>query len=130
MAKTVGYNARVKVNGTFYRCKRWEVDDTAVDLEVGDSEDGVFEVHEPGRNVARITLENATYDAALNPYAAPFSLSSGNHAHVEIFPADVGASSHDFPDVLITSAKQAGDVAALTPVTITGVTSGPYTMAS
>lgn len=130
MAKVVGYNARVKVNDVFYRVKRWEVDDTATDLEVGDSEDGVYEVHEPGRSVARLTLENATFDPLANPFAAPYGLKGGSTVKVEIFPADVGNPSHLFPQVLIPSGKHAGDIAALQPVTITGITSGPYFMAS
>lgn len=129
MSKVVGWEMRVKINGAFFGVKRYEAEDTVKDEEVSDSEDGQFEVHEDGLAVGKITIESATYDPVLNPVGAPFTLAAGNHVSIEAFRAGLTEDSDNFPDVLITSCKATGDHSGQSPMTFTGVTSGPYTMA-
>ena len=129
MAKQEGFNLKIKVEGTAYRAKRVEFDDSCTDLEVGDSEDGVFEAHTGGRAVGKLTVENATFDPADNPHDTPYNIEARAHIAVEIYWAGIAEGEFDdLPDVLVTSIRKAGDVAGLIPVSFTGVTSGEYTL--
>jgi len=82
-----------------------------------------------GESGATIELTQPTFNDTLNPYATPLSLVPGDWIGLLVWPAGRGVTGSDdlaFGSVLITEIELNADVTALEPLTIRGVSDGPY----
>src|SRR5262245_25104469 len=138
MASIAGSHARIRIDNTItYVASQYEIDDTCESGDTTNFEgtmlpggEAIFKERVATTAMARITVTKATYDPTDNPFAAPLNLTRGRTITLEIFPekADM-TTSHNFPEIVLTSVRHTGDVNGLQPVTFTGETNNSYSLA-
>lgn len=138
MAPLAGFNARVKINDTLWAVARFEVRELTDGIDMSNSEGrlgntaGIGEVKRGTRSKsqgltgATVMLQEASYDPANDPFAAPMDLDEDDYADVKIYPSGLLGAYHHFPALLITELSHSMDIQSTQPVTIQGETDGDF----
>lgn len=129
-----GYNLKAVINGVFYGTVDYNIRAYCGDLDVSDSEGddatggfAQFELHIAAQKALQVTIRNATFDRANNPFDAPISLDAGVNLSIVIFLYGSTGPNWSLPVVLVTSVEQTGNVKQGQPISFSGITSGRYT---
>lgn len=131
MAKFSGRNARVTINGTSFKCKKWSVVDKNPGLDVTDFESGGFGEYIASVRDADITIElDLDITASVDSFdvAYPGATPAINiYVNSAAAPAAVSGAKWTFPSVYIEENSNMTGVREAVTGTIKGKASGTFT---
>jgi hypothetical protein len=136
MAMLPGFAFKVRVNGALYTATEVDVDDDDQSADTTNSEGTGAPVAVPGFNTstpcnlrARVTVRNASFDPAENPFAAPRNVRAGSFIELTVYTDGVGSESYDFPSFHVqrTTYNPRAPGNGLQPFSFEGESVGPYT---
>lgn len=120
--------------GTFYNIQKIVADDDmqtgdTTNTEGGSTPSGETAAEEiPTKGQVMVDITHASYDPTLNLFATPLILSPGLRIMLELFPNGITSIPYLFPIFLIKKRRWEPDAAGLQPVTLSGVSIGPWSV--
>ncbi len=132
--KTAGWEYSVYIDGVAFGARKFSHKPAVAELDVTDSEspvsiDADLMYSEALYGVGKVTwsIEQVTFNPDDNPFATPRSLRIGSYHDFEIEPR-TGGDRHTFRGLILGNTHE-GEVTALQPITIEGVSDGIFTSA-
>ncbi len=126
MSQWAGFNVKVRINEMVYEVNKASVRDSVNDGDVTNSEGDGFGDSLDCIRRGEISLDQATFDDANNPFGVPQALEPRSTPYIKIYPSGLGGPYWNFPVTLITELSHDFDVGNLQPISLKAKNKGYF----
>lgn len=126
---TIGYNAKIKINGTLFGIRSGTATIEADEHEVGDTNTGVQKTHAAGRE--SLSLDLKVYeDSTVDYFGGTFTLRPRTTVAVLFYPNGLAGGVYTCTTFLVLRAQHAIDVTNPNDLSFAGKNAGAFTSPS